>query len=341
MKKRSSKIIVVAALATCLIAAICILAGCAESGNDIKGAAITAAQAESVALSAQGLTKADVAYVSSEADREDGKTVYEVKFVKDGVLFEIKIDAATGKLLSVDTENAGNVGSSAIPDISGTVGAEAALNAALAHAGIADPYDVDVDYEYEGGKAVFDVEFKKDGYEYDYVVDALTGEILSSYNKADGDHNAQLPPASDTIGTDAALNAALTHAGVTEPYNADVDYDYERGTAVFEVEFHKGGYEYEYVVDALTGEILYSLKKYDEEYSPSMPDVTATIGAEAALNAALAHAAVSDPYDADTEYEYEGGKAVFEVEFKKDGYEYEYVIDALTGEILRFEKERD
>ena len=341
MKKRYSKIILVAALAICAVAAIFILAGCSENPNGVNGAAITAAQAESVALSAQGLTKADVSYVSSEAEREDGKTVYEVKFVKDGVLFEIKIDAATGKLLSVDTENAGNVGSSAIPDISGTVGAEAALNASLAHAGVTDPYDVDVDYEYEGGKAVFEVEFKKDGYEYDYVVDALTGEILSSYNKIDGDHNAQLPPVSETIGADAAVNAALAHAGVTAPYNTDVDYDYERGTAVFEVEFHKGGYEYEYLVDALTGEILYSLKKYDEEYSPSMPDVTATIGAEAALDIALAHAAVTDPYDAETEYEYEGGKAVFEVEFKKDGYEYEYVIDALSGEILRFEKERD
>ena len=341
MKKRYSKIILVAALAICAVAAIFILAGCSENLNGVNGAAITAAQAESVALSAQGLTKADVSYVSSEAEREDGKTVYEVKFVKDGVLFEIKIDAATGKLLSVDTENAGNVGSSAIPDISGTVGAEAALNASLAHAGVTDPYDVDVDYEYEGGKSVFEVEFKKDGYEYDYVVDALTGEILSSYNKIDGDHNAQLPPVSETIGADAAVNAALAHAGVTAPYNTDVDYDYERGTAVFEVEFHKGGYEYEYLVDALTGEILYSLKKYDEEYSPSMPDVTATIGAEAALDIALAHAAVTDPYDAETEYEYEGGKAVFEVEFKKDGYEYEYVIDALSGEILRFEKERD
>ena len=340
MKKNSRKTIIIAALAACVIMAICVLAGCAGADNGVNGA-VTAAQAESVALSAQGLTKADVSYITSEADRENGKTVYEVKFVKDGVLFEVKIDAATGALISVDTENAGNVGSSDIPDISGTIGAEAALNATLAHAGVADPYNVDVDYEYEGGKAVFDVEFDKDGYEYDYVVDAATGEILSSYKKSENDYPATMPPVSETIGRDAALNAALAHAGITDPYNVDVDYDYEHGSAVFEVEFHKSGYEYEYVVDAATGEILYSLKKYDEEYSPSMPDAAQTIGAEAALNAALAHAGVADPYDVETEYEYKGGKAVFEVEFKKNGYEYDYVVDAMSGEIIRFEKERD
>ena len=340
MKKKLRKTIIIAVLAACVVTVISVLAGCAGTDNAVKGA-VTAAQAESMALSAQGLTKADVSYITSEAEREDGKTVYEVKFVKDGVLFDVKIDAATGSLISVDTENAGNVGSSAIPDVSGTIGAEAALNAALAHAGVTDPYNSDVDYEYEGGKAIFDVEFEKDGYEYDYVVDAATGEIISFYKKSENDFPSTMPSVTETIGSDAALNAALAHAGVTDPYNVDVDYDYERGTAVFELEFHKSGYEYEYVVDAATGEILYSLKKYDEEYSPSMPDVTATIGAEAALNAALTHAGVTSPYDVETEYDYEGGKAVFEVEFKKGGYEYDYVVDALSGEIIRFEKERD
>ena len=177
MKKKLRKTIIIAVLAACVVTVISVLAGCAGTDNAVKGA-VTAAQAESMALSAQGLTKADVSYITSEAEREDGKTVYEVKFVKDGVLFDVKIDAATGSLISVDTENAGNVGSSAIPDVSGTIGAEAALNAALAHAGVTDPYNSDVDYEYEGGKAIFDVEFEKDGYEYDYVVDALSGEII-------------------------------------------------------------------------------------------------------------------------------------------------------------------
>ena len=233
MKKNSRKTIIIAALAACVIMAICVLAGCAGADNGVNGA-VTAAQAESVALSAQGLTKADVSYITSEAEREDGKTVYEVEFVKDGILFEVKIDAATGALISVDTENAGDIGSSAIPDVNGTVGAEAALNAALAHAGVTDPYDADVDYEYEGGKAVFEVEFHKNGYEYDYVVDALTGQIISAHKRSENDLPAAMPPVSETIGIDAALNAALAHAGVTDPYNVDVDYDYERGTAVFE-----------------------------------------------------------------------------------------------------------
>ena len=59
MKKKSRKTIIIAVLAACVVTVISVLAGCADTGNVLNGA-VTAAQAESVALSAQGLTKADV-----------------------------------------------------------------------------------------------------------------------------------------------------------------------------------------------------------------------------------------------------------------------------------------
>ena len=78
MKKNLRKAIIIAALAACAVIAISVLAGCADTiNNGVDGAKVTAAQAESVALSAQGLTKADVSYITSETEREDGKTVYE------------------------------------------------------------------------------------------------------------------------------------------------------------------------------------------------------------------------------------------------------------------------
>ncbi|MBQ7930695.1 MAG: PepSY domain-containing protein, partial [Clostridia bacterium] len=61
------------------------------------------------------------------------------------------------------------------------------------------------------------------------------------------------------------------------------------------------------------------------------------------LLTALEHAGVKaeDAYDLSVELDNEHGKAVYEVEFKSGAYEYEYEIDASTGDVLKFDKEFD
>ena len=60
------------------------------------------------------------------------------------------------------------------------------------------------------------------------------------------------------IGKDAALQAALTDAKLTERDVRDVEIDFERflRSAWYEVDFESGWTEYEYKVDARSGEIL-------------------------------------------------------------------------------------
>ena len=41
------------------------------------------------------------------------------------------------------------------------------------------------------------------------------------------------------------------------------------------------------------------------------------------------------------EFDHDDGIAVYEIEMKKDGYEYDVKIDAKTGEVIEFEKEFD
>ncbi len=63
---------------------------------------------------------------------------------------------------------------------------------------------------------------------------------------------------SSTITADRALALALTHAGVAKADARDVEteLDRERGTLVWEVSFEAGGYEYDYDINAATGEVL-------------------------------------------------------------------------------------
>lgn len=60
------------------------------------------------------------------------------------------------------------------------------------------------------------------------------------------------------VGYDAALDAAVAQAGADKSQisNADVEMDCENGIIIYEVEFDYAGTEYEYEVDAATGNIV-------------------------------------------------------------------------------------
>ena len=67
------------------------------------------------------------------------------------------------------------------------------------------------------------------------------------------------------------------------------------------------------------------------------------ISKEDAKKIALDHAKVSE---ADAKFlkadlDYDDGVRVYEVDFESQGFEYDYDINAKTGEIMKFDKERD
>ena len=62
-----------------------------------------------------------------------------------------------------------------------------------------------------------------------------------------------------------AKQIALANAGVNEAnitaYRIELDRD--NGISVYEIEFRSAGYEYEYEINAQTGEIIKSQKEFD------------------------------------------------------------------------------
>ena len=77
--------------------------------------------------------------------------------------------------------------------------------------------------------------------------------------------------------------------------------------------------------------------------SAALPPNNGFIGRQTAIKAALAHAKLqeSDVRWLKCELDREDGVMVYEVDFKKDGFEYDYDIDAKTGTVLKAKKERD
>lgn len=218
------------------------------------------------------------------------------------------------------------------------IGMQAALEAAAQYAGLttADITDADVDPELDENPAHYEVEFQVPGKgELEYKVEAYTGQVLTG--QANVQPSTPVNPSGD-IGMEAAKSAALKHAGLSTAVFTKAERDYDDGRLEYELEFHTGSAAYEVTVDAATGRVL----DYEKENLRGGTGGT-DIGAQAAKAAALKHAGLSEGQvqELQVEWDSEHGRAVYEVEFKSGGMEYEYVIDAATGAVLDHETERD
>ena len=186
-------------------------------------------------------------------------------------------------------------------------------------------------------------QFYAGGTEYDYDINARTGEVVN-FSREGGISGGTTGSSGSYIGEAAATAAALTHAGVSE---ADTIYlrcwvEHDDGRAeCYEVEFLAGTTEYQYEIDLYTGAVLKS-----ERESHSVPASGSSgphIGEAAAKSAALTHAGVSesDASRIQVELDRDDGRTLYEVEFHVGRTEYSYEIDASSGAIVKAEQELD
>jgi len=146
------------------------------------------------------------------------------------------------------------------------------------------------------------------------------------------------------IGKDKAKQIALNHAKVLESDTTllQVEYDYDDGIIIYDIEFNVGNIEYDYEIKAIDGMILESNKESDTFTNNENNITNKKIDKTEALNIALSHAGINkkDTFDISIEHDYENGKEIYEVEFETKEYEYEYYIDAKNGKILYSEKDK-
>ena len=245
-------------------------------------------------------------------------------------------------------------GASALP-----IGKDKALEIAMAASGFsADEVYTETDSDLDETPAHYDVEIKHNGTEYEYKIDAYTGEILETKEEADDDytHRAetkeQNPPIEAKLSTesgseislDKAKEIALSYAGVTveQAVVTKAKLDYDDGRVEYELEFIVGNTEYEYDIDASTGEVISSSAE-TKNIEASQKSSGGDIGMDKAQEIALNHAGVKagDAYEFEAELDHDDGVTVYEIEFKSGNMEYEYKIDAYTGAILEHEAEID
>lgn len=255
--------------------------------------------------------------------------------------------------------NAAPITTSGSASQSAYIGLEAAKQAALNHAGVSTSQAtfLEAEYDYDDGRMVYEVEFHVNGTEYEYEIDAQTGDVVKHKSEQNGANTGgSSANTSSYIGESAAKAAALKHAGVSESStkycNAWLEYDDGRPEC-YEVEFMANNTRYEYKI-ALTSATV--LESEQESYGGSGSSGQSTgqtgsgsstsstdIGAEKAKSIALNHAGVSasQATELKVDRDTDDGVLEYEVEFKAGGKEYEYTIHGGTGQILKYESDWD
>lgn len=172
--------------------------------------------------------------------------------------------------------------------------------------------------------------------------------------------------ATPTIGADAAAEAALKHCKVSEK-DADIHSVLlveQKGMMLYEVCFSAKDNQYEYYLDASTGRVESWRKAAvtDAAAEPAVPasaalmptaspvptaspapekNATVLIGEEEAKQLAMGHANISkkELSSISCKLELEGLNLVYDIEMRTGLMEYEYEIDAISGEIIGFDIE--
>ena len=179
------------------------------------------------------------------------------------------------KLSVEELKDLAEAGAPAMP-----IGMDAARTAAEEHAGTTalDSVTAEVDPELDESPAHYEVELHTAWGEFEYLVDAYTGKVISgqkdllttaSTPNETTKPSDQKPDPSGTaqdIGYAKAKSIALNHAGVSEneAYDMDIELDNEDGILVYEVEFKSGNMEYDYEINAATGAILKHESELDD-----------------------------------------------------------------------------
>lgn len=337
MKKKVIITLAIVALLACAV----IFVACDNNDN---AESKRNAEYQNIALAAVGAEGQTVQYSSVTAK----KNTFVVEVVINGVKYDVTIDEnKTVQSVKINDHQVDkdNVPTPPYANENNYIGAERAKQIAFEDAAttIDKVTKLDVDFDFDDGKYLYEVEFRVGTVKYEYDIDATTGEI----HKKEVDDKTVIEKAPDGvtfIGVEEAQRIVLENAGVTaeEVTVTKAKLDFEKGAYVYEIEFKKGTVEYDYEINAVTGAVIKFETDNGEDDDDKVP-VGQYISVEDAKRIALAHAGVSaeNAVIEKAELDVEHGVVIYEIEFKAGGYEYGYELNATTGAIVSQEKEID
>lgn len=185
---------------------------------------------------------------------------------------------------------------------------------------------------------------------------AVSMMVLGALTGCGNGGNSGSGAGSADIGRDAALGAALNDAGVSEADTTrlKVSEDMDDGRKVYEIGFDVAEKEYDYEIQASDGAILSSDVETNEGYTAAQGSTQsqqnadnagtgtsdAAVSLEEATRIALDKVPGATEQDIRINLDYDDGRQKYEGDIIYEQMEYDFEIDANTGEVIEWSEER-
>ena len=267
------------------------LAGCQNQQSQTAQTAeyIGIEAAKETALKSAGLTEDQADFSTAGLDSRDGTFFYQVNFEAEGMEYDYAIDAVTGVVIeensvaaddgaettgaaASEAETSGAVQASGAAQASeaaqtsaaaqnasdsGMIGEEKAKEIALNHAGLAEDQTqrLWVKRDYDDGRSIYEVEFYGEGRdEYDYEIDAVTGEIVA-FDTDLHDHGTAPSEGQSQVSEEQVRQTVLERVPGASAENIFLHLEWDDGRLEYEGELIYDNMEYEFKIDAYSGAV--------------------------------------------------------------------------------------
>lgn len=257
MKKHMMMFAVSAALAA-------MLAGCGQTTQrSAQMNYIGAEAAKNMATTDAQVQASDAVFTQASLSEKNGTMYYDVEFTAGDMDYTYAIDALTGAVIESNSSAAQAGDTSTTTQTGGAQGGSideaAAKQIALDHAGVSegDTAFLMSKSDYDDGVAVYDVEFyvASTNTEYDYEIDATTGEIRSYDYDAENYSGTQSTTGETKAEAEIRQIALAKVPGATDK-DIQLTLDRDDGKLRYEGKIIYDGTEYEFEIDAYSGAIL-------------------------------------------------------------------------------------
>lgn len=219
---------------------------------------VTETEAKNIAMEYANVVEDNIIVLSIKKDHEDRE--YEIKFYDDLYEYEMEINYHTGEVVNFEKDIRDNVNIQDNQTVS--MSEEEAKAIALQRVGKSsdEVTFTRVRMDRENGITVYEVDFYDTEKEYEISIDIDTKEIINYQEDYFHTHhnNSNTTTTNDYIGVERAKEIVLNHTGLNSSdvtfHKVELDVDYS--IATYEIEFYYQYFEYEYELNATTGEIL-------------------------------------------------------------------------------------
>lgn len=282
--------------------AVAILAGCSNgmANTASDGSYISEDSAKTTAYNHANVNEKDVASIQLTKDKENGKDVYSIEFYTKDKKYDYDIDRSTGEILKNESEN---------------------LTSAMNN-------EKNTDSKKNNTSTTVNTTSNSNN---------KTTASNTPSNNTNKSSSSNKTPVSTSITKEKAKSIALAHAKVSESNvkGLKIENDWEHGQEAYSVSFYAGNYEYEYDIAKSNGTILKADKDYEKDNNSS--NSNSMISKDKAMSIALAKVNGATSSNIYIELEKDDGRYTYEGEINFNNKEYEFEIDAYTGNILKWE----